>query len=873
MAQLQDKIDKQFSEHGIDLKFDLSEMLNKENFEKWVADNGHTLEDGMAKSLDSIREYLNKLLKDETKQLGSLVSKYGEASAKIEKIYSQNTRRLLSVISTYGDNDAKKSGINLANELAITTDPETVMRLRGELKDLVQTVADNSQGDAAQNLSDAILKDEKEKVAKALWEEFKDGDYYSVIFDDIKRASTVALQAMKAQLDELKDKVKESPESMKALMSAYSKLREELIERNPFQGMTDALNDGKEAQKQYLIATAELDAANRKLKQKEETLDTLRKKEPRNIIAINRAEKELSKAKKDVAKKNADVAKAQNAVTASQEDYKKAIKSANEVIKKLADALKQVGETLDNTTGNVIKFIGDILNFVTVVSDSMKTVSQSASKSIQAIEKASVILAIISAAIQLIQELNSLLPDASDKYERAARKQQEINKLKDAIVQYRLAVLAARMEEENWFSENSLKKLKNFYSVGREALDDYNEKLMQSQAIYQNEQSGGWLTKFAYWTNPATWIQKILGIKSKWADAIALVGSGLFGAEAQMGQLGIWLTQHANKDSYDYEEGFTAALNNLRIETKKRSRGFLGTGIGGHAQETEDLIKWVRENLKTELFDKDFMLNEEAYQTLMDNYADKLVGETKATLEALHDLTEKWNEYIKQLEEYVDSLYSPLVDNMSDAMWAWYDEGKSALDSFKEYASDTFRAIVTDMIKSIILSNFAEKYANDIKDMYKKYSKGGLSEGDLIRGVADRTGQMMEEFDKNIPVLENLMNTAGDVLKKYGIILDKGSQADQLSNLQQGIQSITEDTAGALEAYMNGVSQQVYLHSDLLTQIRDTILGFNMDVQLGTLSQMLLQLQQSYQVHKNIEAILNGVLNPSGRAIVVELNS
>ena len=183
-------------------------LSNVDVFEKWVKDNGHTLEDGMAKSLDSIREYLNKLLKDETKQLGSLVSKYGEASAKIEKIYSQTTRRLLSVISTYGDEDAKKSGINLANELAIATDPETVMRLRGELKALVQTVADNSQGDAAQNLSDAILKDEKEKVAKALWEEFKDGDYYSVIFDDIKRASTVALQAMKAQLDELKDKVK-----------------------------------------------------------------------------------------------------------------------------------------------------------------------------------------------------------------------------------------------------------------------------------------------------------------------------------------------------------------------------------------------------------------------------------------------------------------------------------------------------------------------------------------------------------------------------------------------------------------------------------------------------------------------------------------
>ena len=871
MARLQEKIDKQLQGKG--LKFNLSEMLNKENFEKWVADNGHTLEDGMTKSLDAIREHLNKLLKDETKQLGTLVSKYGEASAKIEKIYSQSTRRLLSVITTYGESDDKSAGINLADKLSVSSNPETVTRLRDELRRLAQTVVDKSQGDAAMNLLDAVLKNEKENVAKALWEGFKDGDYYSVIFDDVKRASTTALQAMKTQLDDLKDKVKESPESMKALMSAYSKLREELIERNPFQGMTDALNNMRLAHQQVLVAMAELANAEKELKQKEAALDTERKKGKGNLYAICRAEKELAKAKKNVAEKSTKVAKAQNDETASQEDYKKAIKAANVVIKKLADSLKQIGDTLDNTTGDVIKFIGDILNFVTVVSESMTTVSQSAAKSIQAIEKASVILAIISAAIQLIQELNSLIPDASDKYQKSAKKQAEINALTYAVMQYRLAVLAAEMEEENWFSTSSLKQLKNFYSIGSEALSDYNKKLMESQSVYQNEQSGGWLTKFAYWTNPATWIQKITGIEGKWADAIALVGSGLMGAEAQMGQLGIWLTQHVNDDVYDYEEGFTAALNNLRIETKARSKGFLGTGIGGHAQETEDLIKWTKEKLGIDLFDKDFMLNEEAYQIIMDKYADKLVGETKATLESLHELTEKWNEYIKQLEEYVDSLYSPLVENMTDAMWAWYDEGKSALDSFREYASDTFRAIVTDMIKSIILSNFAEEYANDIKEMYKTYSKGGMTEEDLIRKVADRTGLMMDAFDKELPVLEGMMNAAGEALEKYGIILRKGSQADQLDNLQAGISAITEDTAGALEALLNGISQQVYLHSDILIQIRDTLLSFNFDANLGVQAQILLQLQSSYQVQMTIQNIMQGWSSPNGMAVRVELAS
>ena len=72
---------------------------------------------------------------------------------------------------------------------------------------------------------------------------------------------------------------------------------------------------------------------------------------------------------------------------------------------------------------------------------------------------------------------------------------------------------------------------------------------------------------------------------------------------------------------------------------------------------------------------------------------------------------------------------------------------------------------------------------------------------------------------------------------------------------------------------MNGVSQQVYLHSDLLTQIRDAVVGIDIDVQVATQAQMLLQLQQSYAVQMAIQGILEGWNNPSGQAVRVELVS
>jgi hypothetical protein len=134
-----------------------------------------------------------------------------------------------------------------------------------------------------------------------------------------------------------------------------------------------------------------------------------------------------------------------------------------------------------------------------------------------------------------------------------------------------------------------------------------------------------------------------------------------------------------------------------------------------------------------------------------------------------------------------------------------------------------------------------------------------------------------EDLQNYIQILEDLKLRGQDVSDFTKELLDKaglsGNADKNLSALQQGIMGITEDTAGALEAYMNGVSQQVYLHSTLLTQIRDAVVAIDGEVQVGVQAQMLLQLQQSYAVQMAIQGILEGALNPSGRAFSVELIS
>ena len=65
---------------------------------------------------------------------------------------------------------------------------------------------------------------------------------------------------------------------------------------------------------------------------------------------------------------------------------------------------------------------------------------------------------------------------------------------------------------------------------------------------------------------------------------------------------------------------------------------------------------------------------------------------------------------------------------------------------------------------------------------------------------------------------------------------------------------------------MNNISGQMYLQtSQMATLLNNSSQG------LGVMSQMLLQMQQSYLVQSAIQGILNGWSNNSGRAVKVEI--
>ena len=237
--------------------------------------------------------------------------------------------------------------------------------------------------------------------------------------------------------------------------------------------------------------------------------------------------------------------------------------------------------------------------------------------------------------------------------------------------------------------------------------------------------------------------------------------------------------------------------------------------------------------------------------------------------------------WVNSLEKGADNILEKYTKSKSDKIAELNnniaDVSLMNISEATHWMYDNDRKVYMDMLRKLE----ADKSIHDqftlgkrIKETYLAYMQTKLENlnNELDKASLDATGELIDYYTR-----------AGEEFRTnyLDVILDKikenwnfGQDSEnKLSQLQQGIQGITEDQAGALEAYWNANTQQQYVQSDLLREIRNLLAGGDADIQTGVQAQMLLQLQQSYQVQMSIENILQSVLNPSGRAFSVELIS
>lgn len=790
VRQLQASIDKTFADKGITSDFNLVTMLDKGDFEKWVAAQGKKLDSGFVKSLNSIREYANKVRLDEaketTKNWAELVGKYGDLQNKIMGIYKDTINEQLSIIRQFGDDVQKEQAINLASQIKITGDPQEIARLQAELAQVLSQVTSGNK--TAANVAGATFKMQENKIAAATWNDFKDSDLYTMTFEDMSNNSTHAIQLIIDKLETLKNQVKEDPASMKALMQSMKQAESELESRNPYLAIASAIREMRDASAEAKLAQQELAAANKEVEEAQQGVDEAEDADP---AAQAKARERLTRA---IQRQNA----AEMRVVQTENKAQKASKKLQGGLQGLSGQLQNVQE-LFTSVAKLFADAGDdetadAINAISEGFSVMTTVIMTVVVAMEVLNSTCPYLLAIAAALSVIIGLVSFLSGNKNKK------------------------ITEQVEE----SEKAVKRLEIAYVDLQHAIDNaYGTSVVGAkQAALANKE-----------LQLAEIQRQILLEKSR--DSKDRDDDKILDLQKEYKEL-----------MYEIKDGYVEIVNDL-----------MGTDVASFAEDlVSSMIDAFREGedymkIFSDKFDEmiDSMIMKMIVSRVLTTYMDNL---WKTIDERINARSEKEADAYARAQEA-----NSTIKNMDDMEVLTTLGGYSSYDAFMLQQSNASK-----------FKRLADEYRKAAADA-EKSTKQAL---DSVSAINDSDiSWVMEQLGQTTPELAERLK---ELISQYYSFGDKAtSDGEKLSGLQQGIQSVTEETANALEAYMNGVSQQVYLHSNLLTQIRDAVVGFDLDVQTATVSQILLQLQSSYQVQMSIQSILSGWSNPSGMAMRVEM--
>lgn len=762
---------------------DLRELQNRVG----IGNITQTYVDEITKGVKAVRDVFRKEKEDTSRDWNALIEKYGGLQAKLLKIYKDNVQQQASIVREFGTNDEQIKALDLISKIKISQDPAEIARLQDELAKTMNDVT--SRNPVALKTYQAVRNEQESQTGKAYWEDFKDSDLYSMTFTDMANNSTQAIQMIIDKLNELKDKVKEDPASMKALIKSLEDAEDELMSRDPFAGIANSIKDWTNATKEQKDAQEELKQANIEVAGSETAL--------KNAQSVGDKE-EIAEAEQKLAQAQQKQATAQT----------KVVQSGNKA-KKAQEQLKKSFQNLSNELGNVSGLLGSVAQIFRAVGDDdtadaidainqgftiMTTVISAVTAALIILQSSNPWLLAMAAALSVIVGLVSFLSGNSNK-----KITEQVEASERAVKRLELAYIDLQQAVDRAYGTATI-------GAKQATLANKELQLAEIQRQIQLEKSR---------TGKNRDEDKIIDLQKQYKE--------LF---------------------YEIKNGYTEIVDDL-----------MGTDVASFA---ENLVSSMIDAFKQ---GEDYMkVFSDKFDEMVDNMIMKSIVSRVVSqyLDAIwNDLDKKINERSKDESDDLAKLQNRATEvrQMSD------DEIRREIAFANGRRYDALSGAYKDTISQAQVDQYRKIAEDELSAAQRRFDAASAFTGSDVDYVMERITEVMPELG------EKLQNILGEYYK-FG-----ESSETQLSALQQGIRGVTEDTAGAIEGYMNGVSQQVYYQSDILTQIRDILIGGDGDVQLGVQAQMLLQLQQSYQVQMSIQGILEGVLTPSGQGFRVELLS
>lgn len=161
------------------------------------------------------------------------------------------------------------------------------------------------------------------------------------------------------------------------------------------------------------------------------------------------------------------------------------------------------------------------------------------------------------------------------------------------------------------------------------------------------------------------------------------------------------------------------------------------------------------------------------------------------------------------------SNYKSAAEAFSEAWVDAFNEGSDALEALNNKFEEYFNTMLTKQL----MNRATSKYIQPILEAFDKAVSEGSEGGNNGLDVTKKELEGIKELkDKNLALFNEYAKNLMDVLNV------KPTGSSNISALQQGIQSVTESTAQALESILNSLRYYVATQQADVRIIRDTLL-------------------------------------------------
>lgn len=161
------------------------------------------------------------------------------------------------------------------------------------------------------------------------------------------------------------------------------------------------------------------------------------------------------------------------------------------------------------------------------------------------------------------------------------------------------------------------------------------------------------------------------------------------------------------------------------------------------------------------------------------------------------------------------SNYKSAAEAFSEAWVDAFNEGSDALEALNNKFDEYFNTMLTKQLMNRATSKYIQPILEAFDKAVSEGSEGGNNGLDVTR---EELEGIKELKDKNLALFNEYAKNLMDVLNV------KPAGSSNISALQQGIQSVTESTAQALESILNSLRYYVATQQADVRIIRDTLL-------------------------------------------------